>query len=139
MREVVRGPLPTRRLLTIEEYDRMGELGILHEDDRIELIDGELVQMTAIGGTHAASVTRLDGWFNARLVGRATVRVQNPIRLPPRTEPEPDIAIVRFRLDFYATKHPEPEDVLLPIEVSDTTLGYDRGVKLPLYAAAGIP
>ena len=134
------GKLPvTRRLLTIEEYDRMGAAGILNEDERVELIQGELVQMAAIGSPHASCVMRLTAWFTVRVAGRALVSVQNPIRLPPRSEPEPDLVILRHQSDFYATAHPGPEDVLLLIEVSDTTLVYDRGVKLPLYARAGIP
>ena len=95
--------------------------------------------MVAIGGRHAACVSRLNDWFLPRLPRTAAVRVQDPIRLPPRTEPEPDLVIVHRRADFYASGHPGPEDIFLVIEVSDTTLGYDRGVKLPLYAAAGIP
>ena len=129
----------TRRLFSIEEYDRLGELGVLHEDERVELIEGDLIQMAAIGSRHMGCVNRVDRWFNVRLADRAVVSVQNPVRLPPRSEPQPDIALLRPRADFYSSGLPGPADVLLVIEVSDTTLVYDRDVKLGLYAGAGIP
>ena len=128
-----------RRLFTADEYLHMGEAGILHEDDRIELIEGEVIEMTPVGGRHAACVDRLNRLLS-RLVGDAViVRVQSPIRLVDRTEPQPDLALLRPRDDFYAQAHPTPEAVLLVIEVSDTTLRYDREVKLPFYARSGIP
>ena len=128
-----------RRLLSIEEYERMGAAGILDEDERVELIDGVLVQMAAVGDRHVACVIRLTDWFGMHAAGRAFVSVQNPIRLPPRTEPEPDLVLVRRRTDTYRGGVPGPDDTLLVIEVSDTTLAYDRDVKVPRYAAAGIP
>ncbi len=127
-----------RRLFTADEYLRMGEAGILHEDDRIELIEGEVIEMPPVGGRHAACVDRLNSLLS-RLVGDTViVRVQSPIRLVDRTEPQPDLALLRLREDFYAQGHPTPEAVLLVIEVSDTTLRYDREVKLPLYARSGV-
>lgn len=128
-----------RRLFTVDEYERMAEAGILHEDERVELIEGEIVRMAAIGALHAVCVTDLQNWFVPRLLGRAIVRVQNPVRLLPRSEPEPDILIVRPRADNYRKSHPGPADVQLLIEVAQSSLGYDRERKLPLYAAAGIP
>lgn len=133
------GFLPARRRFTVEEYHRMGEAGILREDDRVELLKGEIIQMAPIGSRHAACVSRLGDWLAKRLPDTAAVRIQNPIRLPPRSEPEPDLVVVRRRDDFYATAHPGPGDIFLLIEVADTSLEHDRDVKLPLYAAAGIP
>lgn len=129
----------SRRLLTIDEYDRMARVGIFGPEERVELIAGELVRMAPIGSRHAASVANVTDWFHPRLPRSAALRVQSPIRIPQHSEPEPDIAIVRRRIDAYVGRHPEPEDILLVIEVSDTTLRIDRNVKMPLYAAAGIP
>ncbi len=128
-----------RRLFTIEEYYRMAEVGILSEDDRVELIEGEVIEVTPIGGRHAACVDRLNRLLNRRIGDAAIVRVQNPVRLSKYSEPEPDVALLRPREDFYAQGHPTPEDVLLIIEVSETSLDYDRNVKMPLYARAGVP
>ncbi len=129
----------TRHLFTADEYQRMGEVGIFHEDDRVELIHGEIVEMSPIGGTHVVCVNR-----TTRAAMRQTdetefyVSVQNPIRIPNRrSEPQPDLAIVRVGYD--EQKLPEASDVVIIVEVSDSTLDYDRSVKLPLYAAAGIP
>lgn len=128
-----------RRLFTVDEYYLMAQAGILHEDDRVELIEGEIIEMAAIGSRHAACVDRLTQLFVGRVGGRAIVRVQNPIRLSQRTEPQPDLALLRPRPDFYAAGHPGPEDVLLVVEVADTSVGFDRETKIPLYARAGIP
>jgi Uma2 family endonuclease len=123
---------------TVHDFHRMGEAGIFSEDDRVELLDGEIIQMTPIGSRHAACVARLDQLFNLRLGTAAIVWVQNPIKIDDRTEPQPDVVLLRPRPDFYAQDHPGPDDVLLLIEVSDTTLEIDCEVKLPLYAKAGI-
>ena len=123
----------------MDEYYRMADAGIPHSEERVELLDGEIIQMPPIGSWHAMCVTFLTEWFIVRLEGRALVRSQNPVRLDPHGEPEPDVALVRLRSDRYVTGHPGPEDVLLLIEVSDTTLRYDRDVKLLRYAEAGIP
>jgi len=130
---------PVRRRFTVDEYHRMAEAGILHEDDRIELIDGEILCVAAIGSRHFASVNAFTGWFATRLAGRVIVSVQNPVRLSSGSEPEPDLALLRPRSDGYASALPGPDDVFLLIEVADTTLRYDRETKLPLYAEAGIP
>ena len=121
----------------VQDYERMVADGILTEDDRCELIRGEIVEKMTIGDRHAACVNRLTRIL-VRLVGdRAIVAVQNPIRLADSV-PEPDIALLRPRADFYADGKPGPEDVLLVIEVADASLAYDRAVKLPLYAENGI-
>ena len=128
-----------RRKFNINEYYRMAEVGILHEDDNVELIEGEVIEMTPIGGRRAACVDRLTKVLVQRVGDAAIVRVQGPIRLSDNTEPQPDVALLRLRTDFYAEAHPTPEDVLLIIEVSETSLEYDREMKVPLYARAGIP
>ena len=128
-----------RRRFTVDEYDCMGRAGILHEDERVELIDGEIIQMAAMGARHASCIIFLTEWFILRLAGRALLSPQTPLRLGPRQEPEPDVALLRPRPDRYATGHPGPADVLLIIEVADTSLEYDRDVKLLRYAASGIP
>jgi Uma2 family endonuclease len=128
-----------RRLFTVEEYYRMAEAGIISTGERLELIEGEVVAMAAIGSRHAACVDRLNYFLSQRVGGRALVRVQNPIRLDQFSEPQPDIALLRPRADFYAFAHPGPADVFLVVEVADTSAGFDRDVKIPLYARAGIP
>ena len=128
-----------RRLFTVDKYHRMAESGILDEDDRVELIGGEIIRISPTGSRHAASVSRLNRLLNRRLGDRAIVRVQDPIRLSNLTEPEPDVALLRPRGDFYSGGHPEPEDVLLVIEVAETSLSIDRNAKVPLYALSGIP
>ena len=130
---------PTRHKIDVVAYYRMAEAGILGEDDRIELIDGDLIDMAPIGQDHAGSVNRLNEAFVLACAGRAIVSGQNPIRIDEFNEPQPDIAILRRRADFYTTgERPGPADALLVMEVADSSLRYDRGVKLPLYARAGI-
>ncbi|WKN46256.1 Uma2 family endonuclease [Tunicatimonas pelagia] len=129
----------TRRLFTVEEYHQMAEVGILHEDDRIELIHGEIIQMSPIGKNHSAIVRRLNNLLKNYLESNILVDVQNPVLINEHSEPEPDIVILPFREDYYAETGVTPRDVLLLIEVSDSTLKYDRNTKLPLYATAGIP
>jgi Uma2 family endonuclease len=129
---------PERRRFTADEYERLGRAGVLDEDERVELLEGEIIAMPPIGSDHAACVDRTTFWFAPRVGTRAIVRVQSPIRLSPSSEPQPDIALLRPRDDFYREAHPGPADVLLIIEVADTTLAYDRDTKLPLYAVAGI-
>jgi Uma2 family endonuclease len=124
---------------TVTEYYRMGEAGIFTEDDRVELIEGQVVTMVPIGGPHASTVDIFTNTFAPRVQGRAIVRVQNPLHLSEYSEPQPDLMLLRPRRDYYRQAHPGPEDVLLLIEVADTTVEYDRDVKIPLYARAGIP
>lgn len=128
-----------RRRLSADEFERMAEAGILHEDDHVELLDGELYQMAAMNGPHIACVMRLNRAFVRGVGDEALVSPQSSIRLSGYSEPEPDLVLARYRDDFYESGLPEPEDILLIVEVADTSLHYDRRVKLPLYAAAGIP
>lgn len=126
--------VPTRRRFTIYEYHRMADAGVLTEDDRVELLDGEIVEMSPIGSRHAGIVDRLNMLFARRLGRHAIVRVQNPIVLDDYSEPQPDLTILRARPDYYVGAHPRPGDVLLAIEVMDASVSYDRTLKLPLYA-----
>lgn len=128
-----------RHRLDVTDYYRMAEAGILGEDDRCELIEGEIIDMAPIGSDHAATVARLNRLLTRALGDQVIVTVQNPIRLNRRNEPQPDLALLRYREDFYRDAHPSPEDVLLIIEVADSSARYDREIKLPLYARHGIP
>ena len=128
-----------RRLFTREEYHRMGEVGILKPTDRVELIKGEIVEMSPIGRRHVAFVDNLNQLFVTRLAGRARVSVQNPVALSDDTEPQPDIKILRRRPVPYKEREAFAEDTLLLVEVAETSLAYDRSTKLRLYAEAGIP
>ena len=130
---------PARHRISVDAFHRMGEVGILGAADRVELIDGEIIDMSPIGVMHAAIVARLASHFSQRLGPTAVVWCQNPLRLDEVSEPQPDITILRPRADFYTTAHPGPADVLLVIEVADTSLAYDLGTKVPLYARHGIP
>jgi len=125
---------PARRRFTIYEYHRMGEVGILDERERVELLDGDVVEMSPIGIGHASIVDRLTMLFAVRLGRRVIVRVQSPIVLDHYSEPQPDLSLLAPRSDFYADAHPRPSDVLLTIEVMQTSGSYDRTLKLPLYA-----
>ena len=116
----------------------MGEAGILREDDRVELIEGDIITMSPIGGRHAACVRRLQRLLHKSIGESAIVSTQNPIHLGDYSEPQPDLALLRPRGDFYAS-HPFPTDVLLVVEVAETTLAFDREVKIPMYARAMIP
>ena len=128
-----------RRPFTVGEYYRMAEAAILTEEDRVELIAGQIVAMSPIGSRHAACVDRLNGLLHRQLEQDFIVRVQSPIALDAYSEPEPDLVLLRPRTDFYADAHPAASDVLLAVEVADTSADYDRTVKVPLYAQAGIP
>jgi Uma2 family endonuclease len=127
-----------KRRFNVEEYHRMGESGILTENDRVELIHGEIITMSPIGTRHAACVNRLNMLFTALFRGEAIVSVQNPVRINHDSEPEPDLVLLKHEDDFYAQRPPAVEDVLLIVEVSDSTLKYDQKVKLPLYVQAGV-
>ena len=134
---LARHPVPRHRL-TLHEYHRLGEAGILGEDDRVELLEGQLVDMSPIGPRHALAVDTLNEWLVPAVAGRAVVRVQNPIELDSLSEPQPDIVVVRRPWLGYPAAHPQPGDIFLLIEVADTTLATDVGAKLELYARAGI-
>ena|SRR5215213_4654423 len=127
-----------KRWITADEYERMGEAGIFGEDARLELLEGEIYEMSPIGSPHAACVKYLNVLFNRLFSGRLLVGVQDPIRLDDFSEPQPDIALLHGRDDFYRHAHPKPNDVLLVIEVADSTVETDRSYKIPLYAKAGI-
>ena len=133
--------LPATRRFTVDEYYKMAEAGILGEDDRVELIEGEIVQMAPIGPRHAGELDDLMLLFVEQLRGAARVRVQNPVRLSRRSEPEPDIALVRPESErgrSYKVEHPTAEDVLLVVEVADSSLTYDLGPKARMYARHGV-
>ncbi|MDC0832570.1 Uma2 family endonuclease [Geitlerinema sp. CS-897] len=123
---------------SIEDYHRLIELGFFKEGDRIELIRGELVEMAAKGKRHTVCCMNLLEELAILLKGTAKIRCQDPIELPNLSEPEPDFAIVRMREDNYLKTHPQPEDIFLVIEIADSSLQFDREVKLPVYAEAGI-
>lgn len=125
--------------LTVDDYHRMAQAGILGEDDRVELIEGRLVEMTPIGSRHAACINALTQILVRAVGDERIVSPQNPIQLDNYSEPQPDITLLQPRDDRYRPALPTPKDVILIVEVSDSSLAYDRGVKLPLYAAAGIP
>ena len=129
----------TRRRFTRKEYHRMAEAGILGEDDRVELIRGEIVEMSPIGRRHAAFVDNLSGLLVRRLPDDAIVRVRGPIALTDDTEPQPDLTALRRRDVPYKDREARAEDALLVIEVADISLAYDRSTKRRLYAEAGIP
>ena len=123
---------------TVDQYQRLGERGVLGEDDRVELIAGRVVEMTPIGDRHAGCVRRLNRLFARTLLDLAMTDVQNPIVLGEHDAPQPDLVLLKLRADGYLT-HPRAADVLLIVEIADTSVASDRDVKLPLYARAGIP
>lgn len=127
-----------KRWITVDEYEHMGKAGIFHPDDRLELLEGEIYEMSPIGSPHAACVTILHQLLTIKFADKLIVISQNPVRLNDFSEPQPDVALLRWRDDFYRQAHPTPEDVLLIIEVADSTVESDRSYKLPLYAKAGI-
>jgi Uma2 family endonuclease len=129
--------LLTRRF-TVTQYHQMNEAGILTEDDRVELMNGEIIEMSPIGRRHAACVDRLNYLLGNLLTTKVIIRVQNPLILDNLSEPQPDISLLKPRADFYESGHPQPSDVLLLIEVADSSFEYDRDIKIPLYAASGI-
>jgi Uma2 family endonuclease len=125
--------------ITVDEYHRMAEIGLLNEDSRVELIEGEIVDMAPIGMSHNGTVNRLNHWLVTAVGKQAIVQIQGSFRLSNITEPQPDVILLRPREDFYTSKFAAGEDTLLVVEVSDTTLRYDRNVKVPLYGRHGIP
>lgn len=124
-------------LISVDDYHKMGEAGILPERG-VELINGEIFEMSPIGSRHVKTVNKLTKLLSKMLGDEAIVSIQNPIIADNLSEPEPDIAILKYRSDFYGDKLPNGEDVLLIIEVADTSLSYDRQLKLPLYASSGV-
>jgi Uma2 family endonuclease len=130
---------PSRHRITVEEYHRMAEVGLLAPDARVELIEGEIIDMAPIGNPHNSAVDRLNQWLTVAVLGQAIVRVQGSFRLSGFTEPQPDIILLKPREDFYWSRFATGDDTLLVIEVSDSTFHYDREIKEPLYARHGIP
>ena len=131
--------LAPTRLFTVAEYYRMAEVGILKPDDHVELIEGEIVEMSPSGSRHAGYVGKLNYLLGEALRGKPLlVRVQSPVRVSHFSEPEPDIAVVHSREDFYTDSHPIAADIVLVIEVADSRLMYDRSIKIPMYLRSGI-
>lgn len=126
------------RRFNVSEYYQMAAAGVLKPEDRVELIEGRVIKMSPIGSKHAACVKRLNGLLHSRFGPRA-VSVQSPVRLDEYSEPEPDVAVVKGRDDYYELQHPTAADTLLIIEVADTTVLTDRNIKIPLYARAEVP
>ena len=131
--------IPAKHLFSVRELERMTGLGVFTDDARLELLAGEVYEMSAIGPRHAYCVRRLTNLFAADLHGAAVVDAQNPIVLDDFSQPRPDLVLLRPHEDFYADGHPRIEDVLLIVEVADSSLRFDREVKIPLYARAGAP
>lgn len=127
-----------RKRFTADDYQRMGQAGILRKKDHVELIDGEIVTMTPIGPRHCANVDRAVRAFVTKAGDSAIVRVQGSVRLDLYTEPQPDLVLLRPRTDFYASHHPGPADILLIVEVADSSIEYDREVKARVYARSGV-
>ena len=131
--------MPEKRKFTVAEYYRMAEVGILGPEERVELIEGEVLVMAPPGPLHSGNVDRSNEGFAARRDERFIVRIQNPLRLDSGCEPEPDVMLLRRREDYYTTAHPTPADTLLVMEVADSSLEYDRGTKAHIYGRAGVP
>lgn len=130
---------PKKYPLTINHFQKMIETGIFDEDEHIELIEGELIAMAPIGPVHSSKTRKLNRLFSQAVGDLAIVDIQNPIILDDNSEPEPDLTLLRPRDDFYETANPTANDVLLLVEVADSTLSYDKQTKIPLYARHGIP
>ena len=127
-----------RRPFSVDEYDRMVEVGILGKEDHVELIEGEIVEMSPIGDRHAACVDRAALLLLPPLAGASIVRIQGPIRLGDYSKPQPDLILLRYQRDFYASSSPMTQDAHLVIEVADSSIRYDRGPKLRVYARHGV-
>jgi Uma2 family endonuclease len=131
-------PVQAQHRFSVADYYRMAETGLLKPDARVELIDGKIIDMSPIGPFHGGSVKRLNRLFSKQATGRWLVSTQDPVHLDDHSEPQPDLMLLKPAADDYTSRHPVPEDVFLLIEVSDTTLDFDREQKLPLYGRAGI-
>jgi Uma2 family endonuclease len=130
---------PTTHRFTVKDYHRMAEFKIFDPKDRVELVDGVVFDMSPIGARHGSCVDRLAHSFFGAVQGRGIVRVQGAVQVGEFSEPQPDVAILRFRADFYENHHPMPPDILLVVEVADTSLRHDVALKAPLYIAGGVP
>lgn len=138
MSESINISLPTYQF-SVDAYHRLVEVGILKEDDKVELIEGQIIQMTPIKSPHAACVDRLGDLLRNLFIKKSIVRSQNPITLGAHSEPEPNLAVVKYKADYYETAHPIPKEIYIAIEISQSTEQYDRTIKIPLYAKYGIP
>ncbi|MBE9206396.1 Uma2 family endonuclease [Nostoc sp. LEGE 06077] len=127
-----------RHKFTVQQYHKMIESGVLTEDDRVQLIRGEIIEMSPIGTKHAACVKCLNKLLSSKLRDRVLIAIQDPVELSDNSQPQPDVALLKPRDDFYAAAHPQPQDIFLLIEVADSTIIYDREEKIPLYAEANI-
>ncbi len=127
-----------RYRFTVDQYHRMGKAGIFHPECRVELINGEIFEMSPIDPGHSGVVDWLTYQFIIRLGERANVHIQNPTIVDRHSEPQPDLMLLKPRDDFYRRAHPTPEDTLLAVEVANTSLSHDRRRKLPLYARTGV-
>jgi Uma2 family endonuclease len=127
-----------RKKFTVAQYQQMIKAGVLTDRDRVELLQGEVIEMSPVGRHHASCVDRLTEFFVLRLSAGAMVRVQSPIQLGLHSEPQPDLTLLKRRNDFYADAHPQPQDIFAIIEVSDTTIEFDRTIKIPLYVENAI-
>lgn len=134
-----RNPWVPHRPITVAEYHRMGEVGILTEDDRVELIEGELIAMSPVGSGHAGTANTLTRALVMAVGDRGVVAVGNPVQLDDLTEPQPDFTVLKPKPDDYRSGTPRPADVLLVVEIADSSLAYDRTIKRALYARHGIP
>lgn len=130
---------PTKHLTNLDEWRRLGEANIFPPESRIELINGEILDMAPIGFNHAGHLIRLINFFATRIADKALINAQNPLQLGDLSEPEPDFMLLMPSSDYYSSRHPVADDVLLLIEVSDTSLQFDQNQKLRLYARHGIP
>ena len=131
-------PVLTQHRFRVKAYYRMAETGVLPPDARVELLNGRIIDRPPIGPAHGGTVKRLSRIFNALARGRWLVSTQDPVRLDDHSEPEPDVALLQPAPDDYKSRHPRPDDVFLLVEVSDTTLEFDRGEKLSAYGRAGV-
>ncbi|RJP26984.1 MAG: Uma2 family endonuclease [Candidatus Omnitrophota bacterium] len=129
---------PSRHWFKVDEYYELGRTGILKEEDRVELVEGEIIHMVPIGIGHAGNVAHLSDLFHRILGNQVFIWNQNPIRIDVHSEPQPDLALLKRAPGKYMNEHPNPNDIFLVVEVSDTTLYYDRHTKVPLYARSGI-
>lgn len=132
-------PLLARHRFSVQDYYRMAETGVLRPDARVELLEGEIVEMSPIGPFHGSVTKHLNALFSEAARGRWITSVQDPVRIAPHSEPEPDIALLRPAADYYRKRHPEPEEVFLIVEVADSSFDTDEQTKLPIYGRAGIP
>ena len=127
-----------RKKFTVSEFCKMAEMGIFRDEDNIELIEGEIVEMGKIGRRHAAYCDRLNDLFRDKFQKRVLIRVQSPVELNNLSQPQPDLALLRRRENYYESGHPQPHDIFLLVEIADTTIDSDREIKIPLYGQNGI-